>query len=76
MQRNWGAERQERVAAFLGQCRMWAGVTDHARRQGRPIHAADAWIAATALTLDVPLITHNRADYAGVARLRLLPDSS
>lgn len=41
VQRTWGAERQERMAAFLGQftvilvdrklCRTWAGVTNHAR---------------------------------------------
>ncbi len=84
LQRNWGTARQERMAAFLAQftiilvdrtlCRTWARVGDQARRQGRPIQAADAWIAATALALDVPLVTNNRADYAGVATLRLLPD--
>jgi predicted nucleic acid-binding protein len=84
LERNWGVARQERMAAFLAQftiilvdralCRMWAQVTDQCRRQGQPIHAADAWIAATALVLEVPLVTHNRADYAGVAHLQLLPN--
>lgn len=43
-----------------------------ARQQGRPIAAADAWIAATALAHDVPLLTRYIADYAGVTALRLL----
>ena len=47
-------------------CRNWAEVTRRAARRGRPILCADAWIAATALTLGVPLVTHNAADYAGV----------
>jgi predicted nucleic acid-binding protein len=32
----------------------WAEAMDSARRNGRPIAAADAWIAATALHLGVP----------------------
>jgi predicted nucleic acid-binding protein len=53
-------------------CRLWAEVGDRARRRGRPIQTADAWIAATALSLGVPLVTHNPADYAGVDGLALL----
>jgi predicted nucleic acid-binding protein len=83
IQRHWGAARQERMAAFLVQftivlvdralCRTWAEVSDRARRNGRPIQTADAWIAATAISLGVPLVTHNPSDYAGVDNLRLLP---
>ena len=43
-----------------------------AGRQGRPIQTADAWIAATALRLDVPLVTNNQKDYASVAGLTVL----
>jgi len=35
------------------------------------IETADAWIAATALLYDVPLLTHNKADYLGVPGLQL-----
>lgn len=55
-------------------CRVWAEVGATARSYGRPIQAADAWIAATALRLGVPLVTNNRADYAGVPGLRILPE--
>src|SRR5258708_5247848 len=40
-------------------CRKWAEVMVTAQRAGRGIECADAWIAATALLYDVPLITHN-----------------
>jgi predicted nucleic acid-binding protein len=33
---------------------------------------ADAWIAATALALGVPLVTNNPSDYGGVDRLTIL----
>ena len=57
-------------------CRTWAEVGDRARRSGRPIQAADAWIAATAIALGVPLITNNRDDFAGVTDLLILPDDT
>ena len=83
IQYRWGPARTAQLAAFLEQfilslpdralCRTWAEVVDGARQQGRPIATADAWIAATAVALDLPLLTHNTADYAGVSALRLLP---
>ncbi|MGA2771966.1 MAG: hypothetical protein ABSG26_14225 [Bryobacteraceae bacterium] len=42
-----------------------------ARRNGRRIETANAWIAATALLYDVPLLTHNKTDYLGVPGLQL-----
>ena len=36
---------------------------------------ADAWIAATALHLDVPLVTHNKNDFLGVDGLTLITES-
>lgn len=47
-------------------CLRWAEGADRARRKGRPIGVADAWIAATALEHDIPLITNNATHYAGV----------
>jgi predicted nucleic acid-binding protein len=58
-------------------CRIWASVAEQAHRKGRPIIAADAWIAATAISLRAPLVTHNPDDYAGVDDLVLLePEGS
>jgi predicted nucleic acid-binding protein len=36
---------------------------------GRPITFADAWIAAAAMQLNLPLVTHNARDYEGIERL-------
>jgi tRNA(fMet)-specific endonuclease VapC len=84
--RNWGARRRAQLDAFVARftviqpdrtlCRKWAEVCVQARRNGRPIHVADAWIAATALNLGIPLLTHNGDDYAGVMSLVVLPDTS
>jgi predicted nucleic acid-binding protein len=53
-------------------CRKWAEVTFAARRQGQPIQTADAWIAASALLYQAPLITNNGSDYAMVPGLTIL----
>jgi tRNA(fMet)-specific endonuclease VapC len=53
-------------------CAVWAEVTVAAQARGRRIECADAWIAATALRHGVPLVTHNRSDYAGVPGLKVI----
>jgi tRNA(fMet)-specific endonuclease VapC len=83
--RRWGARRRAELEQHLADliirhstralCRMWAEVTDGARRRGHPISVPDAWHAATALVEDVPLVTHNRRDFAGVLGLRLISEA-
>jgi tRNA(fMet)-specific endonuclease VapC len=53
----------------------WAEAMESGRRRGRPISAADAWIAATALLLSAPLITHNRNHFIGVDGLLVISES-
>jgi predicted nucleic acid-binding protein len=53
-------------------CVQWAEISVAARKKGRPIQTADAWIAASALYYQVPLITHNHSDYSMVEGLTLL----
>jgi tRNA(fMet)-specific endonuclease VapC len=77
--RNWGAERRRQLEEFIQRypviypnqeiCRCWGEAVAGALRVGNPLPATDAWQAATALYLRVPLVTHNPGDYAGVARL-------
>jgi tRNA(fMet)-specific endonuclease VapC len=85
MARNWGARRRRELLDYLRRylveqsspelCRRWAEAMDSARRTGRPILTADAWVAATALTYDVPLVTNNPADFAGVAGLTVVSEA-
>ena len=45
-----------------------------ARKAGRRLETADAWIAATALLYDAPLLTHNSSDYQGVPALKIITE--
>lgn len=86
LSRRWGKARKAKLAEHLRQrvqicwadsdlCDRWAEATWSADRKGRPIRTADAWIAATALMLGVPLVTNNPADFAGVDGLRVLTEA-
>lgn len=67
--KNWGAARRDLMRPFLMRftlllpdaetARTWARIKSVCARKGRPITFADAWIAAAALQLNVPLVTHN-----------------
>jgi predicted nucleic acid-binding protein len=82
LERNWGQRRKLELAQHLTRytvlpvsrelCAKWAEVSFVAKRKGRPIQTADAWIAASALYYRVPLITNNRDDYSAVDGLALL----
>ena len=76
---NWGPRRREQFEQYLDRyglhfpdealCVAWARVTLHARSSGRVISPQDAWIAATALALAAPLVTHNARDFEGMPGL-------
>lgn len=51
-------------------CDCWAHVRVQRRRQ--PISTDDAWIAATALHLNVELVTHNPVDFADIPGLTVV----
>lgn len=77
---NWSNSRTQWLRIFLRRFAIvpssydlvvkWAEAMVSARRSGRRIETADAWIAGTALLYDAPLLTHNKADYAGVRGLQ------
>ena len=81
---NWGERKKAELADFLQQfaviesdrrlCLKWAEVRESARRNGRVIQPSDAWIAATALLYNVPLVTHNAADFVGIAGLTVISE--
>jgi tRNA(fMet)-specific endonuclease VapC len=82
LEHSWGQTRREAMRVHLKHfmlvpfheavCVKWAEATDSARRRGRSINSSDAWVAAVALLYDVPLVTHNKSDYLGVANLKLV----
>lgn len=57
-------------------CREWASVRAKRQRTGRPISPQDAWIAATALRYDLPLITHNVKDFYDIPNLQIITPTS
>jgi predicted nucleic acid-binding protein len=78
----WSSQRVQWLRLFIERftvvpsspdlCRKWAEVMIAARAAGRRIETADAWIAATALLYDNPLVTHNGSDFLGVPNLKLV----
>jgi len=69
-ERRWGAARRAALDSFLSKfliipydlelARVWARVMTHSKRIGRRLEAGDAWIAATAVRRQIPLVTHDR----------------
>jgi predicted nucleic acid-binding protein len=81
---NWGERRREALREYLREfvfvsadetvCLHWAEVKNNAHRIGRPISSEDAWIAATALAYNVPLVTHNPDDFKNVPNLTVITE--
>lgn len=80
----WGARRKQQLEQHLRRyivqdsspalCRRWAEVMDDGRRRGRPVATADAWVAATALFLDVPLVTNNESHFSSIPGLTVISE--
>lgn len=76
----WSTAKYLQLQSFLAQyhlyhsgddiCGWWAWV--RAIRKSQPISTNDAWIAATALSYDIELVTHNPKDFRGIPGLRVL----
>jgi predicted nucleic acid-binding protein len=85
LDRNWGLARTALMEAHLQQfvvhpsdrnlCRQWAQVINSERRNGRVINTADAWVAATALLNNIPLVSHNRRHFENVEGLDLISEA-
>ena len=73
----WGEKRKEAMRSYVGDrfsivypdyrtTQIWAAVVASCEAKGAPIGFGYAWIAATALRLCAPLVSHNARDYACV----------
>ena len=79
---NWGERRLRELeqtfhnyTVFLANmklCHLWADVRTRCRKAGRPISPQDAWIAATALQYNIPLVTHNPDDFEPIEKLDII----
>ena len=79
---HWGLRKKNLLEGYLSRfavcyaddqlCTRWAEVKHESNQKGQPISSQDAWIAATALYLDAPLVTNNAKHYAHLAKLRIL----
>jgi predicted nucleic acid-binding protein len=78
---NWGKRKLEELDAFLGAfvllesnieiANLCGGLLGRCKQIGRALSWPDAWAAATAIWLDVPLVTHDR-DLEKVPGLQVL----
>jgi tRNA(fMet)-specific endonuclease VapC len=83
--RNWGRRRRRELDEFLGHypviypneaiCRIWGEITARAALAGQSLPGTDAWHAATALYLEVPLVTHNPSHYRGAPDLSVITEA-
>jgi tRNA(fMet)-specific endonuclease VapC len=79
----WGARRQELLSQHIGlcttllpdeeTCEIWAETTAKSKSLGRPMTVNDAWIAATAIQWDMPLVTADFRDFEHLKNLALVP---
>jgi tRNA(fMet)-specific endonuclease VapC len=79
---NWSTARIQQLEAFLHQfavlyptdttVSLWANIRTEVFGRGHHIDAADAWIAAIALELNAPLLTHNVKDFEHVPGLKVI----
>ena len=80
--RQWGDRRLLQLEQYLSNylvipvdqalCQEWAKVRSDRQIAGRPISSQDAWIAATALRHNLPLVTHNVKDFERISKLQFI----
>ena len=84
-QRGWGEQRlgrlREEMRRYLVVPFDWeiverfARLRAHRRSIGHEITTADAWIAATALWLECPVVTHNIRDFSDIPDLHVITEA-
>lgn len=81
----WSEHKRAELEAFLRPytviesdrelCRQWATIRTQVRRSSYQIETADAWVAATAMLYNIPLVSHNRAHFSRVPSLQLISEA-
>jgi len=81
---NWGDKKRKELEITLRNfvvipydheiARCYGRLVAERQRNGEPISANDAWIAACAVRHNVPLITHNAKDFRGISNLNVITE--
>ena len=79
---NWSERRTNDLIEFIQSfdivdiywtvAEYWGRIRAEASAAGKTLPLTDAWIAATALTLECPLVTHNPSDFASIEDLQVI----
>lgn len=80
---HWASTRREELPRHVDLCTTpfpdertcvaWADIMAESRAAGRPITAADAWVAAAARQWDLALVTTDHRDFEHLDDLTLIP---
>ena len=84
--RGWGERRWDEFRHYIVTrhvvfdtprplCAVWASVCCQARMHDRLLTNADVWVAATAIYLDVPMLTHNPSGFDFLDQLKLISNA-
>lgn len=85
LNRNWGERRIKQLLTFIenhfaiiqsdrSMAEAWAMLRDTATRSGRILRNADGWVAAAAVSHDIPLISNNEKDFGYLSAVSLITD--
>ena len=82
LRNNWGKARRRRLADYIDRyrivyvdrdlCRRFARTRADILGKGDPVETRDIWIAATALSLNAPVVTNNVKHFRLFSRLKIL----
>ena len=80
--RNWGQSRIADLEKSLQNyliipvdievCRIWGNLRAERQAIGKVISPQDAWIAATGIRHDLPLVTNNAKDFQNISKLQVI----
>ena len=81
----WGSTRRQELTRHIDLCTtllpdkdtcvVWADIMAESRVVGRPMTAADAWVAAAARQWNLALVTADYRDFEHLDDLKLIPVS-
>lgn len=55
-------------------CKIWGEIMTDSKRNGLNVSIADAWIAAKAIDLQIPLVTNNEKDFQKIKGLTIISE--